>query len=129
LNIKGIGKDGRCDWCRTFRTTLLKKTEEKEIDFVQNHYCKFGPTDYQLMIEKINHHKDKGILKEIDELVYEELKEISGGENVINFDDAYDKLREKNLVSNLSEYEESLERLKRYEKVYSEVMGDNIVIL
>lgn len=49
VNIKGKDHDGRCEWCRKFRSNLLIATEDKEnIDFVQEKFCKFGLTDYQL---------------------------------------------------------------------------------
>jgi len=41
LIISGRGHDGRCRWCRTFRTTLAKSLFDLKVDVSQNQFCRF----------------------------------------------------------------------------------------
>lgn len=41
LVISGKGKDNRCVWCRSFRTSLKKLCDKNNINFIQENFCKF----------------------------------------------------------------------------------------
>ncbi len=41
LLISGKGKDNRCTWCRSFRTSLKTWCNKKNLDFLQKNFCKF----------------------------------------------------------------------------------------
>ena len=41
LLISGKGKDNRCTWCRSFRTSLKTLCNKKNLDFLQKNFCKF----------------------------------------------------------------------------------------
>lgn len=41
LNIRGIGQDGRCSFCKSFRTGLNTKAEKKGLSFEQDGACSF----------------------------------------------------------------------------------------
>jgi len=41
LNIRGIGEDGRCAFCRRFRTGLKKKTKDNALSYSEIGKCDF----------------------------------------------------------------------------------------
>ena len=41
LLISGKGKDNRCTWCRSFRTSLKTLCNKENLDLIQKTFCKF----------------------------------------------------------------------------------------
>ena len=79
LKITGRRSDGRCTWCRTFRTRLRNLLKKEKIKLRQDHFCKFDQEDkYGLYLIEVLKKKialyENGLDEENSEEDYESWK-------------------------------------------------------